>query len=176
MRFNLRKFGTSILLSSLLFIGGLLVVSFQANIIKVKAEVIPIIFNINHLDFGVVFPSENINSRQFTVHFIEENLPEEINYAITKKRKSLPDHICDQENPTPENCYSNLCPYLTLRSADNEGDFPTYAQIGYSNDVLDNWFVVLEVPPIKGFVGQGFTGEPVDSNGIYGCDIELELL
>ena len=142
------------------------------------------------MDFGVVFPSENINSRQFTVHFIEGKLPEEINYAIVKKRKPLEEataplsysgtisEYCQEYPEDLTRCYRNLCPYLTPQSADSNGeeDISISAQIGYSGDVIDNWFVILKVPPIKGFVGQSFTGEPVDSNGIYGCDIELEFL
>lgn len=188
MKFNLQKIRTIIIISLLLFINGLFTAFFQENIIKVKANSVPIIFSIDHLDFGVVFPSENINSQQFTVHFIEENLHGEINYAIVKKRKPLLgaavplsysgtiNEYCQEYPEDLTRCYRNLCPYLTPESSDNEGNDSIYAQIGYGSDVIDNWFVILEVPPIRGFVGQSFTGEPIDSNGIYGCDIELELL
>jgi hypothetical protein len=173
----MQKVKSTFSLMLLLLMSGFLVASFQENVIKVKANSWPIIVNTGSLDFGVVFPSENLQ-RTFTVS-LESGYEYEVNYIITHnpKARDEDDRQYCRENPSDfEKCYPDLCEFLSENSLDGEGDIAGNAHLLNPDDALDNWAVDLVAPPIAGFIGQSYEGSAVAQAGTYGCDIGVEFL
>ena len=150
-----------------------------------QVQILPISVNTGHLDFGLVFPGEFLE-KIFTVSFVSDSGQDEINYSITQKIKPRPEatvpdgfegtisEYCQENQSDFEKCYPNLCPFLTKTSEEGEGDLELNASVG-EDDLSDNWLVGLQTPAIKGFVGQDHIGGIVDENGVYGCDIGINI-
>ena len=153
----------------------LLIFLFQGPILKVSAQILPIIVNLYDLTFGNVFPGEELE-KTFEVSYAE---PEgSMDYRIIHKIKPINSEDSDycQQNPNDfQKCYRNLCPYLTEFSNENEGDTKDQATVGVQ-DIHDNWIVRLKVPAIFGHVGQDHIGGIVSENGVYGCDISIDII
>ena len=165
-------------LSTLIIFFGLVFVFsvLQNSVMRVSADSWPLIVNINHMDFGVVFPQETLQ-KTFTVS-LDPEYPHEVNYAITQNPKPLPvDYEGDGADPENPGYYRNLCPYLEKISADDgEGDTEESAHLFPETDEMDAWIVAFDVPCIEGYVGQDFEGTPVPNSGDYGCDVGVEFL
>lgn len=158
----------------------------QNKIINVSAQIEPISFIGPNASFGIVFPGENLE-KEFYVSASSE-YPNPITYQLTFQPKPRPefsdeigsgaasDHCF--ENPDDfENCYPLLCPYLDIISEESEGDTKDYATLKEDqDDETDYWKVLLNAPPVNGYVGQDFDGIPLNEGGEYGCDIKLVLL
>lgn len=161
-----------ILISTVVF---LIIVGSWFNSRKVSAQFLPVVVNVNHLDFGTVFPGETLGGN-FTVTYIDE--VGEVNYRIVQQRKPLleahPDYP-DGGDPAMPGYYRDLCPFLEKISVEQEGDTEDLAWIGI-NDISDVWIINFKVPAIFGQVGQDHVGGVVDSNGEYGCEVSIDLL
>ncbi len=154
---------------------GFFSASFQGYLIKATAILEPLIVEIGNLNFGVVFPGEELQDT-FTVK-LAEGYDYEAEYKIShspKPRIDTPEErLYCKANPTDyERCYPDLCSFLNEESNEGEGDTPTNAFLS-PEDILDNWLVNFIVPPIAGFVAQGYEGLTIDQSGIFGCDIEV---
>jgi hypothetical protein len=177
MKIDTQKVKSIFSLILILLMSGFLLASFQKSVIKVEADSWPIIVNTGFLDFGVVFPSENLQ-RTFTVS-LESGYEYEVNYRITHnpKARNEKDRQYCQENPSDfEKCYPDLCEFLSENSLDGEGDIAGNAHLLNPNDALDNWAVDLVTPPVAGFIGQSYEGSSVAQAEVYGCDIGVEFL
>jgi len=158
----------------------------QNKIIGVSAQIDPIEFMGPDVDFGIVFPQQILEKKFYVIAALE--YPNPISYALVTQNKPRPDFAnrvgwsqaskyCIDNPRDYEKCYPLLCPYLDISSRETEGDRKNLAKLKEPfTDQVDYWKVVLKTPPIKGNVGQNFTGLPVDSAGEYGCDIKLVLL
>jgi len=162
-----------------LLVGVFLVMGFITtlwfNSFKVSATIIPIAVNVEHLDFGTVFPGENLQGN-FIVSYTQEQ-GEGINYRIIQKRKPLPPEHPEYPNggdPEMPGFYKDLCSFLTKVSIEEEGDTETQAFVGPS-DTTDTWIIYFKVPAIFGYVSQDHNGGIVTSDGEYGCDIAIEI-
>jgi hypothetical protein len=148
---------------------------FQGPILKVSAQILPIMVNLYNLTFGNVFPGEELE-KNFVVSYAE---PEgSIDYRIIHKIKPLAPEDSDycQQNPDDfQKCYRNLCPYLDEYSNEGENDTKNQASVG-ATDTSDNWIVKLKVPAIFGYVAQDHNGEVVTESGEYGCDISIDII
>lgn len=148
----------------------------QHNIINVSAEVDPIAFMGPNAEFGIVFPSE-IREKDFYVK-AQDSYNGSISYnLITRvKPRAVENAAYCLNNPSDyAKCYPLLCDYLSIISTENEGDTKDNATLLLPNDKIDSWKVVLNTPPINGSAGRDFNGNPVESAGEYGCDMELVL-
>jgi len=149
-------------------------INLQTNLLSVSAIVIPVEVSINHLNFGTVFPGENL-SGDFIVTYAE--IGDGIEYRIVQRRKPLgSDHpeYPDGGDPLMPGYYRNLCPYLTKISSEGEGDTESKSFVG-PNDITDKWTVYFSVPAIMGNVAQDHDNGIVTENGEYGCDIVIEV-
>ena len=164
-------------LLTLLIIGVsliLILASLNFYLTEVSAQIIPITVSVEYLDFGTVFPGENLQGN-FTVFYADEG--NGITYRIIQKRKPLPTgHLEYPDGGDPEmpGYYRNLCPFLTKVSVEQEGDTEKQAFVG-PNDLSDTWVIYFKVPAIVGHVGQDHIGGVVTSNGEYGCDISIDV-
>jgi len=155
---------------------GLLVVGWQQRVIQVSAQVIPVTVSTNHLQFGTVFPGEELEE-SFVVEFDGEEI---VDYRILQHRKPLgEDHpeYPDGGDPEMPGYYRNLCPFLDKISREGEGD--TEGETGSARvslvDRTDTWHVEFHVPAILGQVAQDHTGGFVSIAGEYGCDIVVDV-
>ena len=158
--------------AGVLFIGGM---AFWFDMTQVSAQILPVVVNVNHLDFGTVFPGEE-QQGTFTVSYTGE--VNGVSYSIIKQRKPLPPddpEYPDGGDPDMPGYYRDLCPFLQELSVDQEGDTENLAFVGV-NDPSDLWTVYFKVPAIFGHVGQNHIGGVVDSEGTYGCDISIDVL
>lgn len=170
---NLFKNNIILILSGLLALLALSIL--QGPILKVSAQVLPIVANLYDLTFGTVFPGEELE-KTFEVSYTEE--AGSLNYRIIHKIKPLvpEDSEYCQQNPTDyTRCYRNLCPYLDEYSNEGEEDTKNSAVVGVS-DVLDNWTVKLKVPAIFGHVAQEHNGGIITDSGDYGCDLSIDVI
>ena len=182
MKFNARKIKTALLIVSLMIVSGVFVASFQEHILKARANVSSIIIYLDHLDFGRVFPGEQLQ-KTFIVHYSGSGNGE---YAITKKYKPRPGAVipsgysgtisdyCQDNLSDFVRCYKYLCPYLRVYSEEEEGDEMSFAVVG-PNDLSDDWMVDLDTPAIIGHVSQDHDGGIVTENGEYGCDLSFNV-
>lgn len=156
----------------------LLGVSFQSFIIDARARIDPIVVQIGALDFGIVFPSEELE-KTFTVGLAERSECDP-RYQISHSVKPLVESDKEYCLSNPQDytrCYPDLCAFLNEQSIDvpTENDTVANAYL-FQNDISDTWLVNLIVPPIEGFIGQDYEGLTVDKAEVYGCDIEVGVL
>ena len=155
----------------------LISIIFKISTTNVTAQVIPVLVHEEHLDFGTVFPGEELQGN-FTVYFVEDYEQDGVTYRIIQKRKPLPpEHPEYPSGGDPEmpGYYRNLCPFLTKSTKEGEGDTEDNAFVGES-DLSDVWVVYFEVPAVVGHVSQDHIGGLITSNGEYGCDISIDIL
>ena len=185
MEFNAKKIKVIMLAISFMITSGLFVASFQEQILKAKANVSSIIIYLDHLDFGRVFPGEQLQ-KTFTVHYSGSGNGD---YNIVEKYKPLPgatvpegysgnisDYCQDNFNDF-DRCYKTLCPFIEEFSEENEGDTVLKASVS-SNDLEDLWIVAFNndfVPAIIGNVSQDHKGDIISESGIYGCDLSFNV-
>ena len=156
---------------------AMFLINLQLKMTRVSAQIIPISVSTDHLQFGTVFPGEELEG-SFTVNYLEEAGAS--TYRIIQKRKPLgPDHpeYPDGGDPDMPGYYRNLCPFLEKVSFEGEGDIEGaigQAQVG-ENDLSDIWIVQFKVPAIVGNVAQDYTDGFVSVSGEYGCDISVDL-
>jgi hypothetical protein len=153
----------------LVIIFGLVLIGIKVFSTKVTAQVIPVSVNISHLDFGTVFPGEELQGNFIVTYGTTGN---GINYRIIQRPKP-----CPVENPTcgPGGYYKDLCPFLEKVNVDPlETDTEEQAFVG-PNDLTDTWVVYFKVPAIMGHVSQDHTGGVVTEEGDYGCDIAIDI-
>jgi len=167
-------------------IGGSLIVILAVlwvNSTMVSATVWPVVVNVNHLEFGTVFPGEYLQNN-FTVTYTDDGSI--VQYMIVKKIKYLPSaqvpggyggtisEYCQEHPDDLTRCYRDLCPFLEEEIIDQEADTKNLAFVGPS-DLSDAWVIYFRVPAIFGHVGQDHIGEVVTSNGEYGCDVSIDI-
>jgi len=151
------------------------IVGLQIHLTSVSAQVIPIIVNKDHLDFGTVFPGEQ-RSGNFLVSIAQDYTGDPVTYQIIQKRKPLPEgYIGDGEDPDMPGYYRNLCPFLTKTNDEGEGDTENNAVVGGEGDNSDLWVIDFNVPAIMGYVAQNHTYGVVSTESDYGCDISIDL-
>jgi hypothetical protein len=139
--------------------GAVLLVSLQSFIISVEASAGLISVSIDKLNFGIVFPGEQLE-KEFTVYLATTT---EVKYTITRTKPGDLD----------------LCPSLFLENEEEEGDTATSSTLSPTSippDLSDTWKIVFKVPAILGFVAQDHIFGIVSSGGDYGCDIGIEIL
>jgi len=179
MKYSAQKTKFIIFLAMLLAISGFFAASFQKNILRVKADSLPLIVETSSLDFGIVFPSENLQ-KTFAVK-LANDYGYEVNYRIAHYPKPREDgnrQYCREHPSDYEKCYPDLCKFINESSLDDppESDTAESAHLTPKSDTLDSWAVNLTVPPIAGFVGQDYQGQAVAQADTYGCDLSVELL
>ena len=175
MKFNLQKIRTIIVLSLLLFISGLFSASFQNNISKANSILTSIVVNLSHLDFGLVFPGEQLQ-KTFIVSYSESGNGDG-SYTVVEKYKPfdpIDSDYCQENYEDHLRCYKTLCPYMEEYSEEGEGDVIGNASVS-PDDLSDTWIVAINVPAIMGNVAQDHMGEIVTENGIYGCDLSFNV-
>ena len=167
---------------SLIFLSGLFAMFFQNNISKANSILSPIIVNLLHIDFGVVFPGEQIE-KNFLVSYSGVG---DGTYKIVEKYRSLPNaevpsgyvgnisDYCQEYLDDNTRCYQTLCPYIDELSEEGEGDLANSASVD-PNDLFDAWTVNFRVPAITGNVVQDNVNGFVTENGIYGCDLSFDV-
>jgi|GEM_PF-3590870 len=168
---NRKKFAAAL---TVLVSLSLILSNFQQSFTDVSATIIPLSVNVEHLDFGTVFPGEELQGN-FIVSYVDGG--DGINYRLIQKRKPLPPEHPDYPSggdPDMPGYYRDLCPFLTKVSNEGEGDNENNAFVG-PNDTSDTWIVYFEVPAIFGNVAQDHTGGVVTTNGEYGCDISVNI-
>ncbi len=136
----------------------------------------------DHLDFGLVFPSERLS--HFFKVFINENPTEKLEYYIVQYPKPRPAYVqqvgksvaqqyCRAHPQDLELCYPDLCAYLTKTATDpGESDTEFAASLDPA-DFEDVWQVQLDVPAIEGYIAQDHAGGSVEKENEYGCDIAV---
>lgn len=164
------------LLIFLIFFISLTVVTsyLMINSQKVSAQIIPVTVNIEHLDFGTVFPGEELEGN-FIVTYIDEG--NGINYRLIQRRKPLPEEHPEYPSggdPEMPGYYRNLCPFLTKVSNEGEGDTEEQAFIGPA-DSSDTWIIYFKVPAIVGQVSQDHIGGVITEDGEYGCNVSIDI-
>lgn len=153
----------------------LVLVSLKMSSTRVSAQILPVVVNVDYLDFGTVFPGEE-RQGNFTVTYVEDDSG--VDYRIVQERKPLPpEHpeYPDGGDPAMPGYYRDLCPFLEKVSVEQEGDTEDLAFVG-PDDTSDVWTIYFKVPAIFGNVGQDHIGGVVDSNGEYGCDVSIDIL
>lgn len=180
---KIQKMKMALFLIPFLTLSGFFVALFQNNIIKIKADTWPIIVNTGHLAFGTVFPGEQAE-KTFIVTYDGDG--ESVDYRIVERYKPLPDAVvpdeysgsisdyCQEHFEDLERCYRDLCPYIEEYSNEEEGDTVNGALISF-NDSVDVWIVHLDAPAIAGNISQDHTGGIISVNGVYGCDLSIDL-
>lgn len=157
-------------------IGLLSVFLFQKlNPNNVSAQILPITVSIEHLDFGTVFPGEELQGN-LTVTYIDEG--NGLAYKLIQRRKPLPSGHPEYPNggdPEMPGFYRNLCPYLEKVSNEEEGDVENSAFVGGPGDNSDTWIIYFKVPAIFGSVSQDYIGGVISGGGDYGCDISIDI-
>lgn len=150
----------------------------KINTTDVTAQIVPVLVHEEDLDFGTVFPGEELQG-SFTVHYVENYVQDGVIYRIIQKRKPLPQEhpeYPDGGDPEMPGYYRNLCPFLTKAKAINEADDDTEEQAFVGpDDISDVWIIYFQVPAIVGNVSQDHIGGVVTSNGEYGCDISIDI-
>ncbi len=137
----------------------------QYKIIEVSARtvIVPVTIEQDGLDFGTVFPGEELEGT-FTIQYVkDEGDPDSVTYKIILQEKPLPDG---------SGYYKDLCPHLTAVSVEEVGVEGT---VGI-DDPEDVWTIYFKVPAILGNVSQDNQGGVVDSSGEYGCDVSIDIL
>lgn len=165
-----------IILAGVIFVSFLVVLIWRFDARKVSAQVIPVLVQEEHLDFGTVFPGENLQGK-FTVYYVENYEENGVIYRIIQKRKPLPENhpeYPDGGDPEMPGYYRNLCPFLTKATDEGEGDTENEAFVG-PGDASDTWIIYFQVPAIVGNVSQDHIGGVVTSNGEYGCDVSIDI-
>lgn len=158
----------------LVIIFGLILVGIKLFSTKVTAQIVPVTVQEDGLEFGTVFPGENLEGK-FIVSFVTDYEEAGVTYKIIFKRKPLPAGYPDQGDPQMPGYYRDLCPFLTPVNVDpNETDTPDRASVGQS-DLSDTWIVYFKVPAIVGNVAQDHVGGLVSTDGDYGCDISIDV-
>lgn len=171
---------------------GLILVSIKIFSTKVTAQVIPVKAYEVNLNYGTVFPGEELQ-KDFTVYYAEEYTQGGSVYRIIKKPKpkwpepsSCGQGFATEEeartyclgNPTNLNCcYPDLCQFLTtvkVQQEESEGDIPSGAYVG-ADDRTDIWTIYFKVPAIVGHVSQDHIGGVVTTDGDYGCDVSIDI-
>ena len=146
----------------------------QGPIFKVSANVVPVTVSMEHLDFGNVFPGEELEGI-FVVTYVDAE--DGVIYKIIQKRKPLPEEHPDYPDggdPEMPGYYLNLCPFLEKVSDEGEGDTESSAFVG-PGDTSDTWVIYFKVPAIFGNIGQNHIGGVIDESGEYGCDISIDI-
>jgi len=137
--------------------GVVLLISFQSFIISVEANAGVISVSTYGVDYGIVFPGEQLE-KEFIVYLATTT---EVEYIIT-------------QTPKPGS-YSDLCPFLEKISEEGEGDTATSSTVSPA-DPSDTWKIIFKVPAILGFVAQDHIFGIVSNGGDYGCDIGVEII
>jgi len=155
-----------------------LIIQYKIIEVSAKTVIIPITLEQEGLDFGTVFPGEELEGT-VTIQYVKEGQdPDSIEYRIILKRKPLPPghpELPDGGDPDMPGYYRNLCEHLTAISVEGEGDVKDSASIGVE-DPEDVWTIYFKVPAILGNVSQDNQGGVVDSSGEYGCDVSIDIL
>jgi len=149
----------------------------QSKIIRVSAQVDRIAFMGPDADFGIVFPQENLQ-KDFYIQ-AASGYTNPISYRLATLIKPKGDATTEYclINPLDyDHCYRLLCPYLNVLSNEGEGDTKDSSSLNTAGDTTDYWKIGLDVPTIDGYIGQDFTGTPIDSEGDYGCDVKMVIM
>ena len=185
MELKTKKIKVVMLIVSFVIASGVFVASFQEHIMKAKASVSSIVIYLDHLDFGLVFPGEQLQ-KTFTVYYSGSGSGD---YNIVEKYKPLPGAIapegysgnisdyCQEHFDDLERCYRTLCPFIEEYSEEDEGDTVLGANVS-SDDLEDHWIVAFNsnvVPAIIGNVSQDHKGDIISESGIYGCDLSFNI-
>lgn len=133
--------------------------TFQADILAVKAQVLPVSVSVDNLGFGFVFPGEELQ-KEFVVGIVSDGA-DWVEYEITQ---------------TPKPGYLDLCPFLRKENSEGEGDVEGSAFLDVEMDSSDIWQVALDVPAINSYVGQSHLFLVVDSGGDFGCNIGINVI
>jgi len=156
------------------------------HLMSVQAHIIPVTVTPCKIDFGNVFPEEQLTS-SFDVSLAESCHydPGTVQYSVVQKIKPKPgakppsdyhgtiSDYCQAYQNDLARCYRNLCPFLT-KVGDSPSDTELSASLGGS-DKKDKWTIKFLVPDIFGSVGQENEGGVVSEKGDYGCDIAIEI-
>jgi len=187
MKFNAKRIKAIMLIISFAIASGVFVASFQNNILKANSILSSIIVSLPHLDFGLVFPGEQLQ-KTFTVSYFESG-DGDGKYTIVEKYKPLSgvdvpswysgnvSDYCQEYFDDFDRCYQTLCPFIEEFSEENEGDTVLGASVGL-NDPEDHWIVAFNnnfVPAIIGNISQDHKGDIISESGIYGCDLSFNI-
>jgi len=195
-KINLIIFGITIL-------GGLVLLIFQINILKVSAQIdSALILSPGNLPYGIVFPQEKLD-KTFSLS-LNESVAEAVDYQINqtpKPRAPADTDFCRQNNPAnpadPNDpyyvkCYPVICGQLS-ETPDGvpANDFGIQAPHDLSaiasghldeSDTSDTWTVNLAVPCFEGQCGQDYDPAvyrqplPASLKGqAFGCDLWVQV-
>lgn len=142
-------------------------IGFWINSTRVSAQILPVVVNVEHLDFGTVFPGETLEGNFIVTYATTTG---GVYYRIIQKPKPLP-----EGHPEYPGYYKDLCPFLEKVSVETEGDTEDRAYVG-EDDTSDTWIIYFKVPAIFGHVAQEHIGGVVSSSGEYGCDVSIDIL
>lgn len=196
-------------------IGGVAVMSaYEAHVINVTAHIEnALTVNTSEILFGTVFPQEKLFENitiALSSSFLAEDRVDDVDYFIRQKPKPRPEavdtyfqgnidearHWCYENwgEADPEiyfeNCYYNLCPYLSKHSEDeNDGDLDAFHEMGVDvfghlakseQDIEDVWTIDLDVPCFQGMCAQDWTHQgwelPAElESEVFGCDLWIEV-
>lgn len=158
---------------------------------RVTAQIVPVEVSEVSLDFGTVFPGEEM-SENFVITFVQQYEQDNVTYNIIKKPKPFwpKPTDCSQTYTTIEEaraycltnatdlkcCYPDLCSFLTPVKVveGTESDTPDSASVGRT-DLSDTWTIYFKVPAIVGTVAQEHDGGVVTAAGDYGCDVSINI-
>lgn len=152
---------------------------------EIHGNSLPIKVDLSDMKFGDVYPGQEA-SKNFVVEYDGNSGSGE--YSITKIHKAkhnvtVPDgykgtvsSYCQTTAGIADEtrCYRYLCPFLTVTSAENEGDTADKASVT-KTDASDTWTVHLKTPALYGKVVQGYDGDLVSESGEYGCDLSFDV-
>jgi cysteine-rich repeat protein len=179
MILKVKKIKVALLLGAILVISSIFMLRAQNGAFS---ENLPILVNLSHMEFGDVFPGQEVQ-KTFQVSYSGNG---EGKYTIAEKYKPKPDAVvpegykgstsdyCQEYHDDFTRCYRNLCPYIDVKSSENEGDTTDNASVSPS-DPQDVWNVFLKTPAIMGKVTQDYAGKFVSETGEYGCDLSFNV-
>lgn len=174
MRYNMKNLANKkrFIIAFYVVLSALSTSFLQNQIIKVNADVEPIVVDVQEIDFGTVFPGEKITNKEFLIS-LTEGESNDIKYKIIKERTDERGNKCEEN--APESCLPDLCPYITPILIDDEGDTVSDSYLKPNTDTSDRWKISFEVPAIKGFIAQSFIGTPAGENGLHGCRLSVDI-
>ncbi len=183
-----KKINSILMIFAAMMLSSFVFASFLVKIMNVNADSLPILVNLDHISFGTVFPGETSLRKNFLVSYAGTD-GGNINYNVIENYKPLPDatspegyngtisEYCQEHFDDQDRCYKFLCPFIEEFSEENEGDVVSDASVS-STDIKDNWIVAFNkniVPAIIGNVAQDHEGDIISENGIYGCDLSINI-